>query len=389
MPFRVYVLALGAFSLITTEFGVIGILPQLADAFGVTIAQAGWLLSGFALAIAVAGPWMTLLFSGINRKTSLCLVLSLFVASNIASIYATDFALMFMARILPAFFHPIFWSVAMSVAASSVQPDNAPKAVSIVFAGLNVGTVIGVPIASLAADAQGWQAAFAVFAILNLTALLAHCLLLPSMPVVQRMSLGAQVGVLRKPILWWSLALQVLLVAAAFSIYSYIAEYLKAVTSMDGRSIGIMLFLFGGAGFFGTLFTGWLVSKDLTRTVYGFIGALGLTLLLLFFFGEHYTPTVVIVVAWGFIHAASFLLGQTLITRAAPEAPVFSNSLFASFGNFGLTVGTFVGGQAIANFGIRTLPLSSVGLLTVTAFVFFIAQARQRASASSPVTRTI
>jgi DHA1 family inner membrane transport protein len=130
IPAIVYVLALGAFALITTELGVIGILPQVSEAFGITIDRAGWLLSGFALVIALLGPWMTLLFSKVNRKFSLCFVLLVFFIANIASVFAPNFGILLLTRIIPAFVHPVFWSVAMSVAAASVEPKRSSRAVS-------------------------------------------------------------------------------------------------------------------------------------------------------------------------------------------------------------------------------------------------------------------
>jgi predicted MFS family arabinose efflux permease len=157
IPLIVYVLALGAFALITTELGVIGILPQVSEAFGITIDRAGWLVSGFALVIALLGPWMTLLFSKVNRKVSLCVVLFIFGLSNIGSVCATNFNVLLLTRMIPAFVHPVFWSVAMSVAAASVDPKRSSRAVSIVFTGFSAGIVLGVPIASFAAGSDGWQ----------------------------------------------------------------------------------------------------------------------------------------------------------------------------------------------------------------------------------------
>src|SRR5260221_10494642 len=253
IPAIVYVLALGAFALITTELGVIGILPQVSEAFGITIDRAGWLLSGFALVIALRGPCMTLLLSTANRKFSLCFVLLVFFIANIASVFAPTFGILLLTRIIPAFVHPVFWSVAMSVAATSVEPKRSSRAVSIVFTGFSAGIVLGVPIASFAAGSDGWEAGFIVFSVLNAAALVAHLILLPSMPVTHRLSFGSQLGILRKPILWWNLVLQVVLTAAVFSIYAYMAEYLKVVTEMDVRSISLMRVLLGGDGFCLTL----------------------------------------------------------------------------------------------------------------------------------------
>lgn len=363
MPAWIYVLALGAFGLITTELGIIGILPQLAAAFGVSIQTAGWLLSGFALAVAVAGPGMTLLFSRLNRKTSLCFVLALFVLSNIGSAVAPTFGWLLALRILPAFVHPVFWSVAMAAAAAAVPPERSSRAVSIVFAGMSAGIVFGVPLAAFCAGQAHWQAAFLVFGGLNLVALAAHLLFLPRLPVAEQVSVGAQVRVLRKGVLWWNLALQVVLTAAVFSMYGFMAAFLKDVTGMGPRLVSAMLLLFGVAGVAGTLVAGRFMGRHLSRLLLFFIATFGPILGALFFFG-HSTPTmVVMVLVWGGIHAIAVPLCQALILRAAPEAPAFSNSLFNSFGNIGITCGTAFGGQVIALKGIAVLPLASIGLL--------------------------
>src|SRR5258708_8312705 len=123
VPAIVYVLALGAFALITTELGVIGILPQVSEAFGITIDRAGWLLSGFALVIALLGPWMTLLFSKANRKFSLCFVLLVFFIATIASVFSPTFGILLLTRLIPAFVHPVFCSVALSVPSAFVSPS--------------------------------------------------------------------------------------------------------------------------------------------------------------------------------------------------------------------------------------------------------------------------
>lgn len=372
IPLMVYVLALGAFALITTELGVIGLLPQISEAFGISIERAGWLLSGFALVIALLGPWMTLLFSGVNRKVSLSAVLLIFAAANLGSVCATDFSTLLLLRIVPAFVHPVFWSVAMSMAAASVGPEKSSRAVSIVFTGFSAGIVLGVPLASFAAGMDGWQAGFKVFCGLNLIALFAHLLCLPSMPVTGQLSFASQLGVLKIPRLWWNLLLQVVLTASVFSIYGYMAEYLRVVSGMNARVISLMQLVFGTAGVVGTLCAGALMARHLSITVVGFMVSFALTMVLIFVYGRDYHSVVIMVVLWGFVHAAAVPLCQALILRAAPQAPEFSNSLFNSFGNLGLTGGTLIGGMFIAAFGIGQLPLASLGLLSVAAVVFAV-----------------
>jgi MFS transporter, DHA1 family, inner membrane transport protein len=181
----IYILALGVFEIITTEFGIIGILPQIASQFHVTVARAGWLVTTFALIIAIFGPFVTLAASRLNRKRALSIVLLVFVLSNLLSMVASSFPVLMIARIIPAFFHPVFLSVAMAMAAMSAKPGEGPKAVSVVFSGVSVGTVLGVPIVAFFADQFDWQAAFLASSLITGVALLFLIRFLPSMPVSQ------------------------------------------------------------------------------------------------------------------------------------------------------------------------------------------------------------
>jgi DHA1 family inner membrane transport protein len=170
MKKSIYIMALGAFGIITTEFGVIGILPALAKEFHISIDTAGLLLSAFALTVALSGPFATMLTAKVNRKVMMCLVLGIFVISNLLSAIAPNFTLLMIARIVPAFLHPVFWSVSMSAAAKQAGPKDAPKAISVVMAGLSVATVLGVPITTYMADLFNWQASFLLAGVINLIA---------------------------------------------------------------------------------------------------------------------------------------------------------------------------------------------------------------------------
>ena len=179
-------MALGAFGIITTEFGVIGILPQLVKEFNISIDTAGLLLSMFALTVAVAGPFTNMLMAKVNRKTAMCLVLAIFVVSNLISAVAPNFTVLMAARILPAFLHPVFWAVSMTTASKQAGPKDAPKAIAIVMAGLSVATVIGVPLTTYIANLFSWQASFVLSAFINLIAFGALAIYSPSMPVDEK-----------------------------------------------------------------------------------------------------------------------------------------------------------------------------------------------------------
>ncbi len=179
----IFILTIGVFGILNTEMGVIGLLPSIAGHFNVSISKAGWLVSLFALTIAVSGPTMPLLFSGINRKKVMLLVLGVFILGNIVSIFTSNFTILLIARIIPAFFHPIYCSLAFTVAASSVSKEEAPKAVSKVFIGVSAGMVAGVPIASFIDSAVSYEMAMAFFAVVNSIVFIATLIFVPSMPI--------------------------------------------------------------------------------------------------------------------------------------------------------------------------------------------------------------
>lgn len=140
----IFILTLGVFAIINTEMGIVGILPLIAGNFHVSVSQAGLLVSLFALAVAIAGPTMPLLFSGINRRNVMLLVLGIFFVGNIISAFATSFTVILIARVVPAFFHPIYCSLAFTAASESVSKEEAPKAVAKVIMGVSAGMVLGV-----------------------------------------------------------------------------------------------------------------------------------------------------------------------------------------------------------------------------------------------------
>jgi DHA1 family inner membrane transport protein len=367
----IFILTVGVFGIINTEMGVIGILPSLAEHYDVSVSQAGLLVSLFALAVAISGPTMPLLFSGLDRKKAMLLVLGVFVLGNIVSIFATNFTIALIVRVVPAFFHPIYCSLAFTVAAASVSKEEAPKAVSKVFIGVSAGMVIGVPIVSLIAIAASIEMALAFFAIVNAIVFIATLIFVPSMPVAERLSYGAQLSVLKKSITWISIVSVILLNSAVFGVYSYLAEYLKTVTNMSPSSISLILVIFGGANIIGNIVAGKLLTKNAMKYIISFPFALGTVYIILFFTGQFTIPMAIITLFWGILAGIGGNINQYLISTAAPEAPDFANGLFLTSANLGTTIGPAVGGlfisamsaQYVVLVGILSLILSSVTIL--------------------------
>jgi predicted MFS family arabinose efflux permease len=338
-------------------------LPTIADHFHVSISKAGLLVSLFALAVAVSGPTMPLLFSGMNRKKVMLLVLGVFVLGNIVSIFTTNFTLALVARIVPAFFHPIYCSLAFTVAADSVSKEEAPKAVSKVFIGVSAGMVVGVPIVSFIANAVSVEMAMAFFAIVNAIVFLATLIFVPSMPVEEKLSYGAQLSVLKKSITWLSIVAVILLNSAVFGVYSYLTEYLKTVTNMSSNTISLMLLIYGGANIIGNIAAGKLLTKNANKSVVIFPFALGAVYIILFLFGQFTIPMAILTLIWGILAGIGGNINQYWIMSSAPESPDFANGLFLTAVNLGTTIGAAAGGLFISELGTQYVVF--VGLLSL------------------------
>ncbi|MHA7578900.1 MFS transporter [Paenibacillus vandeheii] len=381
-PLLILILALGVFAIITTEVGIIGVLPLITQKFNITAAQAGWLVSIFALVVAVSGPFLTLLVSGINRKTILLIAVLLFAISNVVYAYTTRFDMMLIFRIIPAIFHPVFFSVALVTGAKLVPPEKSSQAVAKVFTGITAGFAFGVPLTSYLADRFSLEAAFWFGAAVSIIAFIGIWIWLPSMPVQEKMSYGKQIGILRKPALWLNIAAVIFIFAAMFSVYSYFAEYLGQVTRMDGSWISAMLLAFGVIMIAGNLVFGQLLHRNIPRTVLLFPVLYMAAYLLVYYAGSYFTPMIIMVFVWGAIHSGGLIVSQTWLTTESQEAPEFGNSLFVSFSNLGITLGTSIGGWFIAQLGIHQVIWSGIifGLLALVSIVvkikFFTSRSR-------------
>lgn len=324
----VYILAVGVFGILNTEMGFIGLLPFIAAQFDVSIVKAGTLVSLFALGVAVAGPTMPLLFSGMNRKSVMLLVLGVFIVGNLVSIFAESFKVLLLARVIPAFFHPIYCSMAFSVAAASVKPQLAPKAVAKIVVGVSAGMVIGVPISNFIAGTFSLAMALSFFAAVNILVFIATIWLVPSLPVRRRASYGSQLCVLKKPKVLAAVLAVMLMNGAVFGVFNYLPEYLGRVTAVPLSATSSMLFIYGVMNIFGSMLAGDMLVRNAWRTVQVFMLSLAGLYGLLFFCGMFWGPMLVLTILWGILGGINANVTQYWVANAVPEAPDFANGLF-------------------------------------------------------------
>lgn len=382
-PLLIIMLALGVFGIITTEMSIVGVLPQIAQKFAISTSKAGSLVSIFALVVAISGPFLILLVSGINRKLLLLTSIFMFVISNIIYAFTTHFEVMLIFRILPAALHPVFFSIALVTAATLVPPEKSSQAVAKVFMGITVGFALGVPLTSYLTAQFSLEIAFLFGAIVNAFAFIGIFILLPSMPVKEKMSFGKQIGILRKPGLWLNIVTVVFIFAAMFSVYSYFAEYLARVTFMNGTLISLMLLIFGIIMIAGNNLFAIFLQKSIVNTIISFLILYLIVYLLVYYLGSYFVPMIFVVFIWGIVHSGGLIVSQAWLISEAKEAPEFGNSLFVSFSNLGITLGTTVGGWFISQLGIHQLVWSGF-IFTLFSFLLVIIKIKFFKSSTHP-----
>ena len=367
----VFILTAGVFGIINTEMGVIGILPLIAEHFHVTVPEAGWTVSIFALVVAISAPIMPLLFSGINRKKVMLLALGVFTLSNIISMLTSNFTLLLITRALPAFLHPVYVSMAFTVAAASVSKEKAPKAVAKVFIGVSAGMVLGVPVTSYIASEVSFTMGMMFFTVVNALVFVATILFIPSMPVKEKLSYGTQLNVLKKKIIWYSIIAVTLINGALFGFFSYMSDNLRTVTEVSYSVISVLLLIYGLANIIGNVIAGKQLATNPIRSMTFIPFALFTLYICIFILGEWLAAMAVIILILGILAGYGQNTMQYMITEAAPEAPDFANGLFLLSANLGTTVGAAACGAFITFFDTRYSVIGS--LLFLAASIVFVA----------------
>lgn len=364
-------LSLAVFGVITTEIAIIGLLPKLVFQLHVSPTQVGFLVSVYAIIVAVTGPFITLLLSGFNKKTVLLTILLVFIVSNVIYAITDVFNLMLIFRILPALAHAVFFAVALVVATQAVPKAQSAGAAAKVFAGVAVGLVLGVPLSALIAQHISLSAAFYFGAAACVMAFIGILFLMPSMPAAQKLSYGSQLQVLRNGKLWLTIATVTLIFAAMFSSFSYIADFLSKITNLNSNYISAMLILFGICGVVGNFVFSHFLQKNVVKTTVFYPLLYGVVYVLVWYCGVSPLAMCLLTVLWGAFHSSGLIISQTWLMREASEAPEFANSLYMSFSNLGITLGSLVGGWFIAHLGARSVVLSSV-IFALLAFLSIV-----------------
>lgn len=364
MPLALFALAVASFGIGTTEFVIMGLLPDIAADLGVTIPAAGLLITGYALGVVVGGPIIAIATAKLPRKTTLIGLAVLFVIGNLLCAIAPDYGLLMAARVVTAFGHGAFFGIGAIVAASLVPHNQRARAMAMLFAGLTLANILGVPAGTALGHAFGWRSTFYVVAAIGLVSVAAISIWVPLTDGLRApVSLISEFRVFRNGQVWLAMAISVGASASMFSVFTYIAPILQQVTGLTPQTTTWVLLLFGFGITIGNLIGGRLADWKLMATV---IGALVLLTAVLaqFTFSSH-SPlgASITVFVWGIVLFTLVPPLQMRVIECAGEAPNLASTLNQGAFNLGNAAGAWIGGAALTlGIGYDHLPLVGAAL---------------------------
>ena len=352
----------------------------MAADLGVSVSQAGLLVTLFALTVAAAGPFLTAHLIGYERKKLFIFTLLLFALSNLVAAGASNIWVMALARFIPALMLPVFWSLASDTAVQITGPENAGKAISTVGFGVVVATIFGIPIGTLISDRFGWRSAFAILAALALAKVVFLFIFLPRIPAKQeRIPMLQQLAILGQPKILGHIFVSLLVFAGMFTSYTYLADILEKLAGFNGATVGWILMGFGGVGLFGNWAGGRLVDRHPLGASALFCLPLAIgQIALVPFIKESFVLALVLVVL-GVCQAALFTVSHTRVMKATEGRPALGASFNISGGNIGIALGAFIGSRVIDLLGLASVGLAgTIIIVAAMAATLSLAKAPRR-----------
>lgn len=372
--FPLLALAIGAFAIGTTEFSPMGFLPQIAESLNISIPSAGMLITAYALGVMIGAPIMTLWFGHFSRRKALILLMSIFTIGNILAAIAPSYLGLMGARIITSLNHGAFFGIGSIVATSVVPKDKQASAVAMMFMGLTIANIGGVPLATWVGQNIGWRMSFAAIAVLGLVTMLALYKALPEGTVGQRPDVKTELKVLTRLPVVLALLTTVMSAGAMFTLYTYIAPSLMAITHASPSYITLMLVLIGIGFSIGNHFGGKFADLSLIKTLTGFLVLLMSMMLLFPILAQTHLGAAIALIIWG---AAAFAVVPPLQMRVmsvAHDAPGLASSVNIGAFNLGNALGAAAGG-AVLSLGMGYAAVSIMGaILTALGLVLVFIQ---------------
>lgn len=362
IPLALWALTLGAFAIGTTEFVIVGLIPTIAADLQVSLPSAGLLVSLYALGVAIGAPVLTALTGRVPRKTLLVALMALFTVGNLIAWMAPGYGPLIVARVLTGLAHGVFFSIGSIIATSVVPKEKAASAIAIMFTGLTVALVIGVPLGTFIGQHLGWRATFLAVAALGVIALLGSLLLVPNnLPRSAPATFSQQFAVLAQPRLLLVYAMTALGYGGTFLSFTYLASILQEVSGFSANAVGLVLLVYGVSVAIGNLWGGRLADRlGPIPALKRIFALLALVLLVLTF--TAYNPVLVLltVLAMGAVAFGNVPGLQVYVVKQAqrfvPQATDVASGLNIAAFNIGIAIGASLGGLVVDHVGLMHTP---------------------------------
>ncbi|XAS64720.1 MFS transporter [Micrococcaceae bacterium Sec5.8] len=386
MPIGLIALALGGFGIGLTEFVIMGLLPEVAADFQVSEATAGWLISGYALAVVVGALLLTAAVTRFERKPVLAVLMVLFIAGNLVSAVAPDYGLMMIGRIIAALAHGAFFGIGAVVAASMVAPTKKAGAIAIMFTGLTAANVLGVPFGTMLGQAAGWRSTFGAITGIGVLALVGILTLVPRTGAGE-VATGSASGGLRGELrafrsgqVWLSILVTILGYGGMFGAFTYIAFTLTEVTGFSASTVPWLLILFGVGLFIGNTVGGKAADRNVDRTLLVALSVLVVVLVAFALTAGNQPMTIASMVLLGGFGFATVPGLQMRVMKYATTAPTLASGANIGAFNVGNALGAWMGGVTITAGLGYTSPIwagAGITLLGLGVMVFAAAAAKR------------
>ena len=373
MPLSLLVLALSAFAIGTTEFVIMGLLPNVATDLGVSIPGAGWLVTGYALGVAIGAPIMALATAKLPRKAALVWLMVIFIVGNMLCALSTGYTMLMIARVVTALCHGAFFGIGSVVAANLVAPNRRASAVALMFTGLTLANVLGVPLGTALGQYAGWRSTFWAVTVIGVLALIGLMRFLPFKHDEEKLDLRAELAALKGAGIWLSLSMTVLFSASVFALFTYVAPLLGEVTGISPRGVTWTLLLIGVGLTVGNLIGGKLADRNVQRTLLGVFLVMAVVSAILSWTSVALIPTEVTLLLWAIAGFAAVPALQVNVMTFGKAAPNLISTLNIGAFNVGNALGAWIGGSVIAHgLGLTSVPLAAAVLAVLALLVTLI-----------------
>ncbi|WP_437829561.1 MFS transporter [Niallia taxi] len=374
-PVALWTLVIGAFAIGMTEFVIMGLLPEVARDVHSSIAAAGQLITGYALGVAVGGPILVLITYKMSQKNLLMLLMLIFILGNLMATIASSYGVLMASRLLTSLAHGSFFGVGAIMAASLVEYSRRASAMALMFTGLTVANIIGVPFGTFVGQQFGWRSSFLIIAIIGFITLIGIYMLVPKPKEQKSTDLKKELAVLKNNQLWLALLIAMFCFGSVFTLFTYITPILTDVTGLQSNAVSWMLVVFGLGVTVGNILGGKLADWNINLSLQYI-----LVVFILYFFVLYVLQFSMILMIpgifiFGVLAFSMVPMLQFRILGLSAEAPTIASTLNQSAMNLGNAGGAFAGGLSVTYLPLHDLVLVAP-IITVIGFILLFVQMR-------------